>query len=133
MMPGRVLLCSSFLPPFVEIATGNERAYLAIGDGTLEHPEAAVGVYVFDAVLAQHSFRAFEPTRDRSRRFDYRRFDVDDTEPDADFRPEITKHGKFVRRPVRRFEEDVIGMECVEVRQKMRPIAFLNRLAAVIP
>ena len=41
--------------------------------------------------------------------------------------------GEFVSRPVRHFYQNVICIERVKVRQKLRPGAFLNRLATIIP
>ncbi len=105
------------MTPFVQIPSGDKRTHFAIGDRAFEHPETAVGIYVFDAALAQYGLRALEPPRDRFGRFDFRGFDIDNAEPYTDLRPEIAEYGEFVRRPVRRFEHDVIRMKRIQIRQ----------------
>ena len=81
-LPGNdlALSCDTFLSmraALIKIATGDQRSNFAIRDGALQHPESAIRIHVFDAVLAEHGFRLFEAARDRVGRFNLSRFDID--------------------------------------------------------
>jgi hypothetical protein len=54
----------------MQITSSDQGLDLAVGDTALEHPEAAIGMNVFDPFGAEHLFGALDRTRDRFRRLD---------------------------------------------------------------
>src|ERR1035437_2596286 len=70
----------------VEIATRREGGDFAVGDGTLEHPEAAIGMDPSDASEAEDSFGTRDATRDVIRRFDAIDLHIDHADAELDLR-----------------------------------------------
>ena len=58
-------LTRPLLAPFVEIAPRDQRSHFAVGDPALEHPEAAVGMNVANAIGAERFARMLDPVCDQ--------------------------------------------------------------------
>src|SRR5690606_25691836 len=117
---------------FEEIAPGDERADLRVGDRPLQHPEPAIGMDVADAALADDLLGALDPPSDRIGRLDLRALDVDDAESHADPLVELAEDLQLALRAVRVLHHDVVALEAVEVAEKPVPAALLDRLPAVV-
>ncbi len=96
------------------------------------HPEAAVGVDVFEASGAEDFFDAFDGAGDVVGGFDDGGFDVDDAEADADGGLDVFHGGEFFLAAAGHFEEDVIDVECVDEVDELGVGALLDDLAAVV-
>ena len=91
---------SRLVTAFIQVASGDQRADLSVGDTTLEHPESAVGIDVFDPLPTQYPLRTLKQTRDRFGRFDFSRLDVDHPQSQADLWPQVTEGRQFIGSPV---------------------------------
>ena len=69
---------------------------LSIRDVALEHPEPAVRMDIFDPPAAEHFLGPFDCARDLIRGLDFRRFNVDDAEPEPDLRTQIAEYRELL-------------------------------------
>src|ERR1700752_1419575 len=116
----------------MKFASADQGTDLSIRDVALEHPEPAVRMDVFDPLAADHFFGPFDCAGDLIRGLDFRRFDVDDAEPEPDLRTQIAECRELLRRTMRSLHHDMIDMQGVAVADQLAPCALLDRLAAVI-
>ena len=76
-------------PAQVQIAALHQCCDLAVGDGTVEHPEAAVGMDPADTAGSEDALGAFDAGGDLIGRFDVVDLDVDHADSDADARIDL--------------------------------------------
>ena len=117
---------------FIEISAGDERAHFAIGNGALEHPEAAIGMDVVDAIGAEHSGGALDALRDDFGGLDGIVLDVDDADAETYAAIEIAERFEFIVATARELEHQMAGRELVEEGHEIPPEAFLHALAGVV-
>ncbi len=96
------------------------------------HPEAAVGVDVFEAVGAEGFVDAFDGPGDVFGGFDDRGFDVDEAEADADGGLDVLESLQFLITAAGEFEQDVIDVQGVDEVDEQVIASFLNRLSAIV-
>src|SRR5437867_6005976 len=123
---------SSWLQPaFEEIPALDQRANLAVDDAALQHPEAAIGMDVPQAI--SHGLDdALDARRDQLRTLDLVVFDVDHANPEADPRIEVAEDFQLVISSAREFEHEMIGAQGIQERNQVSPEASQHRLAAVV-
>src|SRR5262245_14066748 len=116
-----------------QVAPFDQGRDLAVGDRAFIHPETAIGIDPFDAPFADDLHRLFDPLRHVFRRFDGVHLYIDHTQADADARIEVFFEVlQLVVTAKSHFEQHMIAMQEVDEADQFSPLAFLDRLAAVI-
>jgi hypothetical protein len=87
---------------------------------------------VADPAAPEHLLGALDRPRHRVGRFDLGRLDVDDAEAEADLGLQALEHRELLGRAMRALEDDVVGVERVQVAHQLLPGAVLDALAAVV-
>src|ERR1035437_5423181 len=116
----------------VEIATRREGGHFAVGDGTLEHPEAAIGMDPTEASGAEDAFGTLDGPCDFLGRFDAIDLHIDHADADLDLRADIFERLQIFGQPMRHFQHEVVHVELVEEAHQRAPLAFLNSLAPIV-
>src|SRR5215831_20971753 len=92
------LRCSTRAGLLVKVSAAHQRANLAVGNAALQHPEAAVGMDIFDPARAQDLVGLLDRPSDRFSGFNLRALDVDHAEPKSDLWAKVFEYLQLLGR-----------------------------------